>query len=372
MSSPPPLSPDVGDLRRTPLAEVFRRLHRDRSSGILDLQHDADQRRVFLVGGEVRSAMSNGLGQKVGQHLVAAGLVLPPDVEEALRRKSEGLRLGKALVANGAIDAATLEKELRKLVADIVYTAFAWDHGVFRFVPNTSPVPADVQLSISTANVILEGIRRIPSDDTVRAGIGDPKRPLRLAADPFLRLQHVTLTPDEGYLVSRIDGGTSAEQLLKMGPVPPEKAMRLVYGLIATGIVEPPTVPPPPGAPGGPTGMNVQIAATRRTTAILAPKPEVPASFLKEEIDFRRRKIQKTHQRLRNITSHELLERPLNPTFREIRMNYNARAEIFHPDLAFKPEYADLKKELTEIFRKLEEAYRVVAARYRDAAGLDD
>jgi hypothetical protein len=397
----PTQSPLIGDLRTTPLPELFRAIYRDGSSGILDLQHDKDQRRVFFVGGEVRSAVSNELGQKVGQHLKAAGLVVEVDIEEALQKKSEGIRLGNALVAIGALDAETLEKELRKLVAEIIFSAFSWESGFFRFALSDAPVPADVMLSISTADVILEAIRRMPSDDGVRLCIGDFSRRLSIAEDPFLRLQRVTLAPDEGFLISRIDGIHTIEQLTKSVPMPIPRLLRLVYGLIATGIVElvpetgksmagrtaavpipgspkPPAPPPaqpsaattaaPAKMPQGiaPRGLNVQIAATRRTTAIMAPKKPTAPIFQKEEIDFRRRKILTTYQKLRSMTAHDILEIPLNPTFRELRQKYNDLAEIYHPDIAFRPEYADLKREMTEIFRKLEQSYRMLAVRFGD------
>jgi len=376
-------TPTVGELKQNPLPEIFRRIYREGSSGVLDLQCAEDQRRVYFVAGEVRSAVSNSLGQKIGQHLKNAGLIVDGNIVEALEKRSEGFRLGGALVDLGAIDKETLEREMRKLIADIIYSAFAWGEGYFRFTPSQDPVPADVMLSVSTADVIMGGIRKISSDDVVFEGIGNRGHALRLTADPFLRLQHITLTPEEGYLLSRLDGATSTDQLLKLSPIEQAKTVRLVYGLIATGILEEPPketedgagspAPDAPKAAGGSVskGLNVDISATRRTTTVLAPKIPVSPSFMKDEVDFRRRKILKTHQRLRRMTAHDLLELAPNPTYREIRQKYNDLAEIYHPDLAFKPEYADMKVQLVDIFKRLEEAYRAASAKYGSGVGQD-
>ena len=383
--------PRSGEIADTPLPELFRALYRERRSGVLDLQYADEQRQVFFVNGEVKSAISNEMGHRVGQHLKELGLIEESDIEAALARRSDGLRVGPALVAMGRVDQESLDQELRKLVTSIIYSTFAWPGGQYRFSPTDAPVAADVMLTISTADVILESIRRLTDERRILSGIGDTKVAIEFSPDPALRLQHVTLSPDEGFIVSRIDGHVSIEQLLKLTPTPKIKVLQLVYGLIATGILEPPAPPATESstrrkatvrAAGKPARQGAQAAyhdavrdvaqgstarrqslnvriKTQRTSAKLArPEPARSADVEKEELEFRRKKIQTTYRKLSSLSADELLEVAPNATFREIRYNYNLLAEIYHPDVAFRSEYADLKPQLVKIFRRLEASYQ--------------
>ena len=97
---------------------------------------------------------------------------------------------------------------------------------------------------------------------------GDLERPLRAAVDPS-SLQAMTLTPSEGYLLSRLDGASSARGVLELLPLEPEAARRCLFGLVAGGLVvfeDPPSAPPkaipaPTPTPGDLRGRLQDAAA---------------------------------------------------------------------------------------------------------------
>ena len=72
----------------------------------------------------------------------------------------------------------------------------------------------------------------------VRQVLGDMDRVLVLSSDPLLRSQRITLTPTDGFVLSRIDGTLSARDVISLSPVPPEDAERSLFGLLCTGIVD--------------------------------------------------------------------------------------------------------------------------------------
>jgi hypothetical protein len=86
--------------------------------------------------------------------------------------------------------------------------------------------------------VILEATRRVQDPEMVRQVLGDMNRVLVLSNDPLLRSQRITLTPTDGFVLSRIDGTLSAHDVIGLSPVPPEDAERSLFGLISTGIVD--------------------------------------------------------------------------------------------------------------------------------------
>jgi len=356
--------PLAGTLARTPLAELFRWIFRDRLSGFLDLQNGSDQRRVYFVDGEVKSAVSNAPSNRTGQFLKDAGLVTEEQVAAALARRAEGVRFGHALVSLGAISKEKLDGELRRLVSKIVSVAFSWQAGNFRFTPSEKPVPTDVMLSISTADLILDAIRHIPSDEIVLRELGDLSVPMAWGDDPFLRLQRITLRPDEHAAIQILDERRSTASLLESNLLPRERFLRLLAGLMVTGIVRKADRPDesPQRETGEKVALNVGVVATRRTTKLYRQAVgTAPPEFERDEIVWRRKKILSTFENLASLSPNDLLEVSYNPTFRELRWNYNLLVELFHPDNSFKPDYADLRPKLEAISKKLNASYRQLA-----------
>src|SRR6266480_803908 len=126
-------------------------------------------------------------------------------------------RLGKILVEKGLVSRAVLDAEMRRLVEEIVYSTFEWEDGEYRFQSSTGVLDPDVALSLSTAAIIVEGIRRLPEGEVFRERLGEGRRIPILSTDPMSRYQYLPLTPQEAYLLSRIDGTLDLDSLLKIG-----------------------------------------------------------------------------------------------------------------------------------------------------------
>ena len=69
----------------------------------------------------------------------------------------------------------------------------------------------DAVCQLSTGEVILEATRFVQDPELVRKVLGDTDRKLALSTDPMLRSQRITLTPTDGFVMSRVDGTLSAD-----------------------------------------------------------------------------------------------------------------------------------------------------------------
>ena len=69
-----------------------------------------------------------------------------------------------------------------------------------------SLLETDLVCPLSTGQLILEATRRVLDPDLVRPVLGDLRRVLVLSPDPLLRTQKITLTPTDGFVLSRVDG----------------------------------------------------------------------------------------------------------------------------------------------------------------------
>jgi hypothetical protein len=121
----------------------------------------------------------------------------------------------------------------------------------------------DFTLKLSTGEIILDAVRRVRDPDVVRYALGDLDRVLTLSNDPLLRFQRITLSPSDGYILSRIDGTLSTREVMQLLSLPGEEVQRSLFGLLCTGVVE--------HAPGPPKAAAKAIRPARP-----APKPEPP------------------------------------------------------------------------------------------------
>src|SRR5207253_5996581 len=115
--------------------------------------------------------------------------------------------------------------------------------------------------------MILEAARRIQEPAIVQAVLGDIDRVIAPASHPMLRTQQLTLTPTDGFVLSRVDGTLTAREVFHLTPLPSEDTERSLFALLCTGAVEyraPAVRPRDTWRSGGRTG-------------VAAPPPPAPA-----------------------------------------------------------------------------------------------
>ncbi|HWC65857.1 MAG TPA: DUF4388 domain-containing protein, partial [Thermoanaerobaculia bacterium] len=254
--------PWVGDLSTEPLPQILRRIFAERRTGRLTFTRESEAIRLFFDAGELRTATSSSEGRRIGDVLLRRGLVGEADFRAALASDGERRsRLGKLLVERGLIPQHVLDAEMRRLSEEIVFSAFTWKAGEFRFEDDEGSPDADIWLEHSTAALVVEGIRRLPESDEYLEKLGDLDRKPLAIEDPMTRWGVVKLAPQEGYLFSLCNGKTSFRDILKLAPSRASGA-KILHALLACGLIEiaetasaPPEAErpsaPPPSDPAG-------------------------------------------------------------------------------------------------------------------------
>jgi curved DNA-binding protein CbpA len=328
------------------LPQVLRRIFLEQLKGTLSLVRGDETRHLFFEKGELRTATSSREGQRIGSFLKRRGWITDQDLHWALETiaKQGRARLGKILVEKGLVSRAVLDAEMRRLVEEIVFSTFEWESGDYRFQSSTGVLDPDVALTLSTAAVIVEGIRRLPDNEVFRERLGEGRRVPCLALDPMSRYQYLPLTPQEAYLLSRIDGILETESLLKIGGVSRAAAAKMLYALLSCGIVEwRKDDAPQLEAAGGLAGLNVEVGAQ--------PSDRSPGHA---EL------IKNTYRRIDWLTHYELLGVARDATTEQISEAYFERSRLFHPDLRHREDLAQFEKELTAVFERLKQAHEVL------------
>jgi curved DNA-binding protein CbpA len=336
-----------GSLGETPLPQILRWIFVDQLRGTLTLTRGGDVRRLYFERGELKTATSSRESQRIGQFLRRRGKVSEADlswaVDEIARQK--GSRLGRKLVERGLLTRAIIDLEMKRLVEEIVFSAFEWESGEYRFEPSSAVLDPDIVLAFSTAAIIVEGIRRLPENPVFRERLGEGSRVLRLAREPMSRYQYLPLAPQEAYVLSRIDGLLDVDSLLAIAGSSRGAAAKMLYALLSCGLVEWKTE-------GTEKRASVGTVATLNVEVASEPQRSTPGHA---EL------VHNTWRRIDWLSHYELLGAGREASPDELRRAYLEKSRLFHPDLRHRPDLADLERELTAVFERLRIAYETLA-----------
>ncbi len=337
-----------GSLSETPLPQVLRRIFLEGLKGTLSLVHGDETRHLFFEKGEIRTATSSREGQRIGAFLKRRGWITETDLNWALDTiaKQGRARLGKILVERGLVSRTVLDAEMRRLVEEIVFSTFAWDTGEYKFQASAGVLDPDVALTLSTAVIIVEGIRRLPESEVFRERLGAGHRIPILATDPMSRYQYLPLAPQEAYLLSRVDGILDVDSLLKITGTSRAAMAKILYALVSCGIVEwkQEGAQRPVSGRGGFHGLNVEVSAE--------PTDRSPGHA---EL------VKNTYRRIDWLTHYELLGVARDATPEKVAEAYFERSRLFHPDLRHREDLARFEKELGAVFERMKKAYETLS-----------
>lgn len=244
----------------------------------------------------------------------------------------------------------------------------------------------------------------MPTSDQI-PGLGSRSdRPrLNTTAD----LLGVQLTPTEGFILSRIDGRVSYDEICRMSSLGREETLAILRKLkqhrLLLGPNDPDPVPPPkprpsetsrsPERPRTPerrprdrwpqtpaptlvTDEMLRKAKEKSDGTDVETKPEIGSML--ERLDDRspvapavlaegpdlpeetKARIVRLHRRLRKIDPHELLGVPADADVATIKRAFAAASKELHPDRYFGKDLGSYREKLAQIFARITEAVQAL------------
>ncbi len=148
----------LGDLGVPDLLSFFNMF---RKTGVLRFRLAGGNKDLYFQDGEVVFATSSFLEEDLGEILCGLGKIDRDSLQRLRRLANEKGRLGKLLVEKGAATPKDLWLGTRQQVETIVYNLFTAHQGSFSFVAKALEKEEIVRLSMSTQNLIMEGLRRV-------------------------------------------------------------------------------------------------------------------------------------------------------------------------------------------------------------------
>lgn len=347
MASEPAAVPALrgGSLERTPPAEVFRGLYADRSTAQVLLTHRGEERTFWFDRGQLVAAASNREAQLVGELLRTFGLadesVLFSAFEKALAEPGRGL--AKALKETGAVAGFVADACVRALAERILYDSFPWNTGVFTVTPLEKIPDLPVRFDKTFGSLVLEGYRRVPSDQPLPGRPIEPRARPVVAEELLLRYQVLQITSEEAEVLGRVDGVATA------GDVSPD--LRILSRFEAIGLLEfyaPGKSVPKREEANGLVSLNVEVLG--------APPPPRAAEMAERQTSL----VWNTWRRIDWATFYDLVGAARDADAHEVMRSLHERARLFHPDHAVKPSLADARDAMEALFRKILSAERTL------------
>jgi hypothetical protein len=227
-----------GSLEQTSVPEVLRPLVRAKRTGVLRFTRRKIVKTVYLSGGRIIFATSTDPDDRLGEMLLRKGRISYRALEQSVHAMQAGKRQGTLLVENGSIRSKDLVEGVTEQVQEIAYGLFGWDDGTWEFVPGDLPSREVIVLRMSTADLVMEGIRRVRAWSRLRAGVGGLEQLYELAPDSSSTLASLTLHKDELGLLASLDGVMRVEDICTAARLSDFEVCRTVFAFWAAGVLD--------------------------------------------------------------------------------------------------------------------------------------
>jgi tetratricopeptide (TPR) repeat protein len=383
--------PVTGRLRDQRLPKILTLLQRQKKTGVLVVRRNDQHRSIFIKDGDIIFATSKYRDDWLGEVLLKVGKITLSQYEKASEvTRTTQKRLGTVLVEHGVLTAKDLFWAVTYQVKEIILSLFTWLDGEYRFEEGPLPAQEIITLKMSTANLILDGIRRINDFFRLRSELPPLETVLRITTDPLVLFQDIQLTEGERKLLMQVDGRCTIAGLFAASELPAFEALKLLTFFLSIGLVEVETaglrseassrttpaetvkgarnvasessVGDRAGAPGA---MNASSSIDRglgrevkleQQEAVVEGRQEI---FGKDErqAQLTIQKIREAHDALSHQDYYETLHLNKEATRDEIKRAYFRLAKEYHPDRHFQSGLEEFTPQLEALFRRITEAY---------------
>ena len=240
-----------GNLRVFSLTEIIQMLGMQRKTGLLTVDGPKDTITLGFVTGRVVSVESSSkpIENRLGTLLVKAGRLSAEDLSLALERQRKGSeRLGRLLLKDETVKPEDLREAFRIQVQGILFNAFGWTDGRFRFAPQPS-VDHDPDLfpPLAAESILLEAARtfdelpaaeqKIPSNELVFRRVAGA-RALKLTSSGTAEEGTMTVSKREAETWKWIDGRRTVGEIRQRAFLSDLDVLKSISDLLDRALIE--------------------------------------------------------------------------------------------------------------------------------------
>lgn len=227
-----------GDVRGSGAPKILRSMLQSGESGILSFGNGVFTKRIFVSRGRIVQITSNDPDERLGEILLIDGRISARQFVEASKLIRPGKKLGTILVEIGALDPEDLIPAITNQAKLMLFDLFNWTSGTYEMSLGDIDESDFVPLSLSSDEVIAQGMRNLRCWSRVFAGIQSLETIfLRV---PEIETWHlkVELQDDEQTVLSRVNGRLTVEQISDLSFGTSFETCRTLWMLSVLGLIQ--------------------------------------------------------------------------------------------------------------------------------------
>ncbi len=219
------------------IIQTFRKLGREKRSGVLTCESSQLTRRIFFDHGGIVGVRSTSDAQRLGEVLVQQGHITEQHLTDASIFTRKGKRLGTCLVELHLIKEEDIESFVRLQILEVGSSVVIQppERLVFAKLKDTN---GDITEPMHVLDIVMESARRTPKIESHIQSLSTDDRLLSLTASSMRLMDTVSLKPEEAFILSRVSGSEPTRSVFSLSPLSEEQTARAVLGHLCVGILE--------------------------------------------------------------------------------------------------------------------------------------
>lgn len=335
-----------GNLQCQPFAIILSQIINNNQSGSLLVCKENLAKKIYFSQKQIYFIESSEEEEQFPFYLKNKNIINQEIIDKIEEITKNIYLFPSMLIDLQVMDEKEFVKEMQHYIKEIISPLFEWREGDYYFQPVSEDHTPPILIQIPLYQAILEGCRTIKEAVSLNNFFKDKNIRPCLAEDSWGKLIQIQLTPQESFLLSRIDGRFSISDLMSLCPFSEAEILRTLLALYACGIIE--------LHKAGGKIKPIDVEAVEVFTTKEKP-PESSDEFFEliKEAD-------ELYKKIPSLNYYELLLVKEDSTLSEIKSAYYKLAKKYHPDkynLLVDPK---AKEKLTFIFSHITKAYETL------------
>ncbi|HEX9102224.1 MAG TPA: DUF4388 domain-containing protein [Polyangia bacterium] len=216
------------------LVDVINFILSQQWSGQLAIVERVARKTIYFRRGDVRTAASNVPEDRLGAILYRYGVVSDEQLQTALGASGGAAKLGQILVEQNLLTPHDLYTYVRKQVEEIFWSVLVLQSGAFYFYRTDEDQGPVSQLSLSTKQLLFDGVRRIDELGYFREKLPSSELVLQRRHPP----PATKLEPKEERVLDLVNGVRDIAAIARQSHLGEFETTKVLYQLLTSGFVD--------------------------------------------------------------------------------------------------------------------------------------
>lgn len=227
-----------GNLKTISFSDVLQLINMGDKTGTFEIKKGDSKKKIYFKNGKVIYATSSDKDELLENFLLKKDKITRKELEKAKDLQEEtGRGFASTLVYLDILPKEEVADLLKTNVQEIIFEIFSWDEAEFEFLEDELPDTENVINALNTMNILMEGTRRIDEWEEIKNKIPADNTVLTISSEEFAQKDEIKLKPEEGKVLSLVDGERSIEEIKEKNTAGELATCRAIYGLLTAGLV---------------------------------------------------------------------------------------------------------------------------------------